>query len=65
MYLSLKTSIEEGLAKKYGGSHAVVERLEHRAPTFQEFMEEEWSLTDPRLFTRLSETLPKEEELKK
>lgn len=65
MYLSLKTAIEQGLAKKYGGSHAIVERVQHRAPTFQEFMGDEWSLTDPRLFERLSEDLPKEEELKK
>jgi hypothetical protein len=59
MYLSLKSAIEEGLARKHGGSHAVVYRVQHRSPTFQEFMEEKWTLTDPRLFETLSETLPK------
>lgn len=64
MYVSLKTAIENGLAKEYGGSHAIVERVAHRSPTFQEFMGDKWTLTDPRLFERLSEDLPKEEELK-
>lgn len=65
VYVMLKTAIEQGLARKYGGSHAIIERVAHRAPTFQEFMEEHWSLTDERLFERLSETLPKDEEVRK
>jgi hypothetical protein len=63
-YVTLKNAIEQGLAREYRGSHAVVERVSHRAPTYQEFMEG-WSLTDPRLFERLPEHLPKAEEVRK
>lgn len=61
-YLMLKEAIEQGLATKYGGSHAVVERVEHRAPTVIEFREFKWSLTDERLFQRLPERAPREKE---
>lgn len=61
IYVNLKTAIEQGLAAKHGGTHAVVERIAHRSPTAQEFWDG-WSLTDPRLFERLPERLPKSEE---
>jgi hypothetical protein len=62
MYLTLKEAVEQGLARKFGGSHAVVERVEHRAPTVVEFRDLKWSLTDERLFTRLPERAPREQE---
>jgi hypothetical protein len=61
-YLTLKTAIEEGLAREYGGSHAVVQRVEHRSPTYEEFRNK-WPLTDPRLFEPLPEFAAKEEPL--
>ncbi len=63
-YVILKNAIEQGLAREFHGTHAVVDRVVHRAPTYQEFMSG-WSLTDPRLFETLPEQPPKEEELKK
>jgi hypothetical protein len=63
-YVTLKSAIEEGITRLYGGDHAVVTRMEHRAPTPKEFWDG-WKLTDERLFTPLPESAPKEEELRR